>query len=649
MTTLAARPRARTAASVRSWRALPGAASPWAGLVAGTLLVVWSYRLAAARPDADMAHFGFFWAGELAFVLPAFARLAGPRASSHERLALVAAAALSSFLPKVLRGSAFPIFHDELVHIRELHAILATGAPFQPSPVISVIQFFPGLHVFTASLLRLSGSDAYVLVVIILAVLHVAGAAGIYVIAERLLASGRLHRTDFVSVDVIEQRLLRSTRVPALAAFIYTLNPSSMFFDAQFAYESLAIVFFIWVLAALAASEASLVDGAQRAWIALALLLAAALVTTHHVSAYYLAAVLLCASVTHVVARSLRARGRAVALFLLVFAGMAVGWAALVASNVFAYLAPHFAGAFGQLMTLIARDQGSRTLFQASPTPPWEHWAGFLAPVAMLAVSAAGFAVTRRTLARTVVCTAVLLMAGSYAASLPLMLTSAGSEGARRTWAFSYVGLALLAAIAVDVAMTRASRPVVRRVLPAAAGVLAWLVLMGNVADGLDAYNRFPGPVTARSSARALTGEVRAGALWFLSRAGRNQRVITDTYTALAFASFADAWVATPSRGFPTWQLFLSSRPSRRLVGDLQQSHFNWLVVNDAIPLAPRYFMTADLSTSAIPERRTTTVPSSRFDRTTWLTPVYASERIHIYSINYPRLWASIAAPGARR
>src|SRR5205085_11391276 len=149
-----------------------------------------------------------------------------------------------------------------------------TGRLFQPNPTVYMSQYFPGLHALTASLRDLSGLPTFQLGLILPALLHVIALLGIFVIVERLG---------------------HSTHIAGLAAFIYSLNPSFMFFDSEYAYESLAIVLFIWVIAALLAVQDA--GGERRhqqaAWFATGLILAGACIITHHLSTYMLVVALL--------------------------------------------------------------------------------------------------------------------------------------------------------------------------------------------------------------------------------------------------------------------------------------------------------------------------------------------------------------------
>ena len=88
-----------------------------------------------------------------------------------------------------------------------------------------------------------------------------------------------------------------------------------------------------------------------------------------------------------------------------------------------------------------------------------------------------------------------------YFPSTVFILSPAGAEGARRSWAFSWIGLCLLAGPAVVWLVDWAGRRS-RRWLRASmrSGLLAALAiaLVGGTAAGLDACLPVPGPVPVR-------------------------------------------------------------------------------------------------------------------------------------------------------
>src|SRR5207248_575148 len=128
------------------------------------------------------------------------------------------------------------------------------------------------------------------------------------------------------------------------------------------AYESLAIVLFIWVIVALLTVQDAGGEGPhQAAWFVTGLILAGACIVTHHLSTYLLVvALLLIAMVTTV--RTVRGReNRRNALLtwafaLLVTAGSAA-WLIFVSPGVVQYLVRPVATSFAEIMRMLHHEE----------------------------------------------------------------------------------------------------------------------------------------------------------------------------------------------------------------------------------------------------------------------------------------------------
>lgn len=585
-----------------------------AGLAAGVLVLGLSYAYAGNHGDADQMHYHIFWLSQLLFLAPAVLWLLRSGVSRASRLLVVAAVALFEYAPKYLRDPTFPLFHDELLHSRQVNQIIATGRSFQPSPVIGIIQFFPGLHTATASLAEVSGVSPFTVQLIFVACLHVLALVGVFLLAESLTGSGR---------------------VGGLAAFAYALNPSFALFDSMFAYETLALVLFIWTLVSVAQAELATNETERRRWLALAVLLGCTCVVTHHLSSYELALTLLLAAVLSSI-RTSRAEARGLWIVAGAVSAAALVWFVAVASSAFGYLAPHFTAGVAQFVALIRREQAARVLFEQSSIPQYERLAAFAAPPIALALSVSGAAIAlfrRRTRSRPLF-RVFVVFAMLYFASLPLISTAGGNEGARRTWAYTYIGIAVLAGIGAD-ALVRRTKLVTACLALVAAGLLA----VGNVGAGMNQYYRFPGPYSARSDIRVVTPALRAGSAWLERTNGPGRRILADRYSSPALAYFGQAFPATPSGTFPTWKLFLSRRhPSPRLVRDLHASHYSYLLVNDQIPLAAAFYQTGGAAnapgiTLARPAPSSSRV-RRRLDQTPWADEIYSADGLALYRLD---------------
>jgi hypothetical protein len=601
---------------------LPALAWP-GGLFAGALLIDGAY-VYAATVFGGQTHFHLFWIGVLLFIVPAAVRLSQTDVARAERLAIVASVGLFDFLPKVLRSPRQPIFFDELAHWRQANVIYTTGRLFQPNPTVHMSQYFPGLHALTASLRDLSDLPTFPLGLILLALLHMIALLGVVVIVERLGYSAH---------------------IAGLAAFIYSLNPSFMFFDSQYAYESLAIVFFIWVIVALVTMHDAGGEGSyQAAWFAMGLILAGACIVTHHLSTYLLVVVLLLIAVVTTV-RTIRGRetARTAVLtwaFALLVTAASVAWLIFVSEGVVDYLVQPVTTSVAEIMRMLHHAEHPRTLFALGTTPRYEQVCAFLSPVIMAAGAAAGLSLLWRQRPRTSAAPALVLFGLGYFLSLPFMLTEYGHEGARRSWAFTYVGLAVLAAPVIPPLLRRVVRwhPAGRSAVGGAVVALLCIVLVGNVSMSMNELYRFPGSYVYGSDTRSLNGELMHLVDWMKTTQGTGQNVVADRYSGLALAAFGLEWPAEVSWAFPLWQLYFSVHlPSPALLQQIQHSHYRYLVIDKRmaryLPRVGAYFERGEPNAST----RTTPPPAAALDKyetLPWVIKIYQSDNLAIYRFN---------------
>ncbi len=599
------------------WSASTTACALWLALLVGGAAVVYAYVL-AARGGGE-AYFAIFWLGMVVFLVPAAIRIVSSSTARGERLFLVAAVGLFEFLPKLLRDPSSPLYSDELAHWRQAEAVRHTGKLFGANPLIWVIKGFPGLHAVTATLGELTGLSTWSTAEVLLAILHVLTLVGVFLIGERVG---------------------RSTRMGAIAALIYAVAPNYMFFNAQFSYESLAIVLVIWCLVCVVvAHDQERSSSSRRVWLGLAGVLSLATVPTHHLSSYLLVLLLLALSTLHTLRRREANSGLSAELWLLtaVTGLAAVCWAVFVAPDVGSYLGEPIQGAVKSVGSLLG-GHAPRALFkssaapQASSVPIYEKLCAFLTPV--LAVLAAAAVLVRIWRERDYRPLTVMFagLALAYFASFPFILTAAGGESGQRSWAFSYLGLAVVVAPVIDGLLPVTRRRFRSTVLLLAAFVV---VLVGNVSADLNVEYRFPGPYVYGSDTRSLTGELRAATAWLAATRGTGLKVVTDRYSGLALGSFGDEWVVTPSAGFPVWELYSSDgHPSPQLMTQLAASGYSYLVVDKRMaefkPLVGVYFSSAEP-----PGFHVSRADLAALDRAPWLVKLYDSGNIEIFRFDY--------------
>ncbi|WP_433296092.1 hypothetical protein ACQP2F_37535 [Actinoplanes sp. CA-030573] len=571
--------------------------------------------------------FELFWLGMLLFTAPAAYWAVRRGSGARLRLAVLIAYAGFTYLPKLLRNPTGPLYHDEFAHWRQSREILLDGRLFEANPIVRVIGDFPGLHATVAAISAMTGLSVWHAALVVLVVAHALVVLGVAVLAEQI--SG-------------------CRRTAATAAIAYGLNSSFLFFDTQFGYESLAIPLMIWALVSLQRAMRAPDRPARAGWAAVTVLLSAATVATHHLTALGQVAIMLVISAV-VTVRALRRRdagpAAATAWALTgVAAILVVGWLCWVAPKTAGYLDPYLGKALGQFAGLAGEGgTGGRTLFKESVAPWWEQKAAFAAPVgAFLAMAAAAWRLRTRRNADPVdrsLALAMFVVGACYFPAALLILTPSGAEGARRTWAFSYLGIALAVAPVVVALLDRFARIAG----PALIALLA-VMMVGNTAAGMNPSYRFPGPPVYGSDTRALTPEVRAAAAWLRATQGRDLRIVADRYSGLVFGSLGGQFPVTGSVTFPTYDMYLAP-PGRpvppALIDQLRSWNFRYLIVDrrmaEEVPEIGIYFETNE----PIPHDGRpgfTLAQLTKFDRTPWSIKIYDSGDIAIYRFDFASL-----------
>ncbi|WP_250032994.1 hypothetical protein [Paractinoplanes maris] len=623
----------RTVASTPSSPEVPATASRRAAVLCAGSLVVAGGAGAALLVAANRAaewdtgqQFAFFWAGMLIFTLPAVFWLVRRGSGARLRVAVLTAYAGFTYLPKLLRTPDGPLYHDEFAHWRQAREILLDGRLFEQNPIVKVVGDFPGLHSSVAAVSGLTGVSIW----------H--GALFVLILAHLLVVLG---------VAALAQEIWHDARIAAVATIIYSLNSSFLFFDTQFGYESLAIALLVWTLVALHRAMRGPAGRARLGWSAVTVMLSAATIATHHLTALGLLGVMLilCAVATARALRRINPRAVTWTAWGLTAAAavLVVAYLAVVAPRTAGYLDPYLARALDQIAGMAGTGGGSRTLFRESVAPWWERYAAFGAQgFAGIAMATAAWRLRRRREGDAVSrngALAMLVLGSLYFPAALLILTPSGAEGARRTWAFSYLGIALVVAPVVVWLLDRGRRW--------SGGVLLTVcavVMVGNTAAGMNPSYRFPGPPVFGSDTRSSIPEVSAASAWLRSTQGRDLRIVADRYSGLIFGSFGGQQPVTGSVSFPTYELYLA-QPGRdispRLIEQLSSWRFTYLVVDRRmareVPEIQIYFETNEPVPHS--DRPAFTLGQlTKFDRTPWTIKIYDSGNIAIYRFDFASL-----------
>lgn len=594
------------------------------GLFVGVALLCVAYAAASTRPGRGL-EFPIFWAGIAAFLIPTSVYLFSEKPARDSRLALLVIVGLFIALPKFLRSPLRPVFADEMAHWRQTELSGRLGELFLDNPFVGVVDSFPGLHAASIAIRDLTGLPTHATAVLLVFSALVLDVVGVFVLAERLLGS---------------------PRAASVAALVYAANPSIMFFDTQYAYESLALPVLIWSLVAVSGVIRPGIDRRERTrWIVVASVLGAFLVTTHHLTSLMLIAYLV-ALVPALVWQMFRSRASKAPLVpvVLLMVGLAVGlagWFVFVTSGLKEYLGSYVSRSAGDLTRIATGSQQKRQLFKASTAPLWEQYSAFIAPGIVAAAMVAGLFLLHRRRPFPPMLFSLSVLALGYLGSVPIVLTASGAEAVRRTWAFTYIGVAVLAGLGLVFLLDRLPKPL-RRTLTVVAPLLYLILQIGNVSAGQSVEYRFPGAYVYGSDTRSLTSELRGAVHWFTDTQGESRRLVTDRSGTLAFSLLGLHWSEKPWRGLPLWEIYFSpERPSAKMLETLERKNTDYLVVDKRMySELPRtgVYVIRDEPGAKQHQAPPTRAALDRLERVPWLRQIYETDHYEIFRFDLDSL-----------
>jgi len=562
-------------------------------------------------------------------------RLLGPWASSSERARLVVALGAFTYVPKLIGYGGKVAFFDEIGHLAQTERLVEDGLLFVRNSQIVVISDYPGLHTLAAGVHHATGIPLVGVAHLLLATMHVLALIGVF----RIVAS--------VGGDA---------RASGIAALMYAIGPGFWFFNAQFAYESFALILFIWILLGVLHAAGSPHRPDARLGGVVAAVMIVTITATHHLTSYVLIVTLGVFVLAALVQRRrvpTSTRSLAIVLLsLIAVTAINAAWFTTQAPTTQAYISPYVADSASDFVSLVsglgdsgpsddADDAESRSLFAGSTLPVYEIILGLASPILLFALTAVSMIRGRRVLTASAGALGFAMLAVGYFGVLPLVFSEAGAEIARRSWSFTGVGVAVVVGLGLGVSTgpgaTRSSgldRSARRRV-----GVLGLVVsvLVGNMATGINEVYRFPGPFVYGSDTRSATAEVKDAAAWFRDSYGENQGVVAERTVLLLFGSDARARWALPNAENAQWDIVLAEEgPSRELLEGLAADGINWIVIDrrqaEFLPLIGFYVdQNEPLSRERTEPLGDATV--TKFLTAPLLTKVFASTNYDVYRI----------------
>jgi hypothetical protein len=495
MTSVAVEPGAQAARGPAPLGAIPYVAF---AIAAGLALVAFADALSRTGQSGGQAA---FWAGVLLIVVPAALRLAGPDAGPGERATLVVLAGLALYGVKLLRDPFDFTFADELAHLRNVQNILHSGNLFEPNSILPVTPHFPGLESLASALVDLSGLSPFWAGVLLI------GFARVLVPLALLLAFTRISG---------------SARAGSLGALAYAATPTFLYFAAQFSYASLAVPLMTVVLVALARRETT-ADTERVAWSIALLVLFAGIVPVHHITSYGVIGLLFAVAIAYAVLPGRQAKDGpwllAVAALLL-----AAAWLVLEAWQTVDYLRPVVHNAVSDTFDTVFRQTQSRTPFSGpgdASTPVAERAIAFGSVLTLLALVLAGSWIAWLRHRRDPLTVVLAVAALAYLGTLPLRLIPDAWETASRASEFLFLGVALMAGLALSWQLERRPGMWMRCV---AAGLVA-LIICGGIIAGWPSGSRLARPLKISVAGTELLSPSYAAADWTRAELGSGRRI----------------------------------------------------------------------------------------------------------------------------
>ena len=242
--------------------------------------------------------------------------------------------------PLVLAG------YDEHLHAQSLMNLLLGSGLFSPNPGLPVSPYYPGLEIFTAVVIRLTG-------------LPVVLAESLVVLLCRLLL-----------ILIIYQAALLvspSRRGASLVVAFYAVSSHFYSFDSGFSYETLALTLGVGGIFLLRRAQLADDAAARRLFFIASLVLIATVVTHHATSWMVLAFLIAWAAMSRKGERKLLARAAGVM-------GVAVAiWTAALAPRLVVYFVPILKATIQSARAFLA-GTGHHIFGASGGTPPVPDW-----------------------------------------------------------------------------------------------------------------------------------------------------------------------------------------------------------------------------------------------------------------------------------
>lgn len=515
--------------------------------------------------------------------------------------------------PLVLAG------YDEQLHNQTLMDLLRGSGLFSYNPLLRVSPFFPGLELFTAVGIRLTG-------------LPVVLAESLVVLLCRLLFVLILYRAALL--------VSPSRRGASLVVAFYAVSDEFYQFNAGFAYQTLALTLGLGGIYLLRRAQLANRLATRRLLFIASLLLLIATVITHHGSSWMVLGFLIAwAAVSRKGQRKLVARAAAIM-------GVAVTiWTASIARLLTQYFTPIFSNALESARSFLAGTSQHHIFGSSAGTAPPADWERFVLILYTLTTTGAAL-----------VCAGIILprafhnrdrMLGLLGVlNLAFPITDAShfdpsvGELGNRASTFLFLPLALSCSLILERhprvtrRPARTNNPTMRPAVLAALIAGTAVTYLGGILLGSSPdWNRLPGPYLVSADFRTEDPETLAAVDWAAANLPTGSTVVADRDPADLLASKARLWpVTNPQQRLEPAQLYFSDTWGPQETAIVKGRRIDYVYVDtrlaESLPMLGYY-----ISEGETPKpTRITVADVDKFAHVPGLKAVYHHGPVTIYS-----------------
>ena len=517
-----------------------------------------------------------------------------------------------------------------------------------PNSILLVSPYYPGLELATAATRWLTGLPLVIDQLIVLA-------------AVRLVL--------VLVVFLVVERACRSSRAGGIGVLVYAASPQFYGFDAQYAYETLALAFAVAVVYLLFVSVDAPRPRMGRLF-ALALACIGAVIISHHVTSWltvgflvvwavglYLTAhrgrrptpaggeppvatqqqVLVQGSTMPDPDPRSRRRSQARIVGLAAVIGVVVcgAWTIYVGRLLTQYVVPVFAAASADVSEALGTGHGDRTLFRNAAGGASPHWV-----VLLILASAVGWClilvpslwsvIFKRSVRGGALRYLPAVIAAAYPISLLANISSDSKQVAGRATTFIFFGVAVVVGAWLGRRISR-DRRIIERV--ATIGV-ATVVFVGSLLFGVGPpVDLLPGPYVVGGDDLSLGAPSLAVAHWAATHLPAGSHVAADRDNGVLLNAIGGVEPVTVESGLINPELlFFDKTLTPYDIHLIRKAQVRYIIIDDrlaqGLPLYGTYIADGE------PDRRLTLAELNKYNSYPFVKRIYDNGPIQVYDLS---------------